>query len=118
MAKLALLAAVAALVACGTDPPKVCPADAPATCPTSGAPSYATDVAPLVQQYCVTRCHGPGGVEAAMPLGSWADIQHVGPQNVDAQIYDCLMPMSPAPDPTIAERVTLLTWIVCGAPDN
>jgi hypothetical protein len=118
MAKLALLAVVAAMFACGnSDPTKDCPADAPASCPTSGAPSYATDVAPLIQQYCVNRCHGPGGVEAGMPLVSYANIQHVGPQNIDAQIYDCLMPMSP-PDPTIAERVTLLTWIVCGAPDN
>jgi hypothetical protein len=114
----ALLGIAAAMFACASDPKKVCPADAPASCPTSDAPSYAADVAPIIQQYCVSRCHGPGGVEAAMPLGSWADIQHVGPENIDAQVYDCLMPMSPAPDPSTAERVTLLTWIVCGAADN
>ena len=108
--------AIVVLSACGTST-RSCPADEPATCPGSGSPSYATDVAPIFDKYCVSACHGPGGVEAAQPLSTYAEIQKLGIDNVNVQVYDCLMPMAP-PDPTTAERVTLLTWIVCGAPDN
>lgn len=112
---VALLVFVAA---CGTSPATDCPADEPATCPASGAPSYATDVAPIFEKYCTSQCHQPGGTAEDRLLATYADVKRVGVSDINTQVYDCLMPMPPAPDPTLEERVTLLTWIVCGSPDN
>jgi hypothetical protein len=115
---VAAVAAVAMFAACGTSSSdKSCPADEPETCPASGAPSYATDVAPIFAQYCSSSCHGPGGSASDRPLSSYADVEKII-DDVNSQVYDCLMPMRPAPDPTLAQRVALLTWIVCGSPDN
>ncbi len=101
---------------CASSPAKVCPADEPATCPTSGAPSYANDVAPIFAKYCTANCHGPNGVESGQPLSTYNDVEKLI-DDVHVQVYDCMMPMSP-PDPTTEERITLLTWIVCGSPNN
>ena len=109
---------IAALVfacSCGTGMPANCPADEPSSCPAS-APSYTNDVAPLIQQYCVNQCHNPAG-SASTPLASWGAI-HTDQQTVLDEIYSCMMPQAGAPVPTTAERVTLLTWFACGAPNN
>ena len=92
-----------------------CPRDEPAACPST-PPSYAHDIAPLVEEYC-SQCHNPQGSAFDEPISTYADLYS---RRVDAldQLYDCEMPMSPAPQPTIADRITLLTWFVCGAPDN
>nr|HEX4315017.1 hypothetical protein [Kofleriaceae bacterium] len=113
-----LVVALAALTACGGTSEKDCPADEPATCPASGPPSYATDIAPIFATYCTATCHEPGGVAADRLLSTYAEVKKVGASDINTQVYDCLMPMPPAPDLSIAERVTLLTWIVCGSPDN
>ncbi|HUJ56892.1 MAG TPA: hypothetical protein VLX92_00210 [Kofleriaceae bacterium] len=114
------IAAGTTWLACGTSPDTgdsgVCPADQPKTCP-SPAPSYANDIAPLIQQYCaVSSCHAPGGSSADQPLSTYADLyaRRVDAQN---QLYQCKMPYAP-PDPTLDERVKLLGWFVCGAPNN
>jgi len=108
--------AIASVAACGTNGgPSSCPADEPASCP-SPAPSYASDVAPLIQQYCISGCHNPNGSGSTV-LASWADI-HVRVTTVYDQIYQCKMPLAGSPEPTDAERVLLLSWFVCGSPNN
>jgi hypothetical protein len=100
----------------GGDPVANCPADQPAACPAT-VPSYAADIAPLIQTYCTTECHRPNGNASDQPLSTYTDL-YTRRQDVKDQIYQCRMPMPPAPDPTDDERVTLLTWFVCGAPNN
>jgi uncharacterized membrane protein len=94
-----------------------CPNDTPAACPAS-APSFARDVAPLLQDRCgTTACHAPTGAEPNRPVQTWGE---VAPQAEDilSQIHTCRMP--PAGQPTLlaAERQLVLAWVVCGAPDN
>ena len=92
-----------------------CPRDNPTSCPAD-APSYANDIAPLIEQYC-SQCHNPQGSAFDQPISTYSDLDQRKVDVLD-EIYACEMPMSPAPQPTLAERVTLLTWFVCGAPDN
>ncbi|HTR51854.1 MAG TPA: hypothetical protein VMJ10_14160 [Kofleriaceae bacterium] len=92
-----------------------CPRDLPASCPDP-APSYMNDVAPLIEEYCQTAaCHSPTGSGVGM-LSPYSNLYGL---RVDAEgeIYSCKMPYAP-PDLTDDERVTLLTWFVCGAPNN
>lgn len=107
-----------ALCACSGNgsPNPNCPADEPATCPTTGVPSYTNDIAPLVSQYCeVPGCHVAGG-SGVGNLSPYSALK-ADANNAENQIYQCLMPKMP-PYPTLEDRVTLLTWFVCGAPDN
>jgi len=92
-----------------------CPRDKPSSCPAT-PPSYANDIAPLIDQYC-SQCHNPQVSAFDQPLSTYSDL-FARRQDVLDQIYACQMPMPPAPQPTTAERVTLLTWFVCGAPNN
>ena len=108
--------AIAGASACGSDDDKSCPADAPDSCPAT-VPSYATTVAPLIQTYCTNECHNPTGSAADQPLSTYPNLSKRASDAFD-QLYQCKMPMDPAPDPTLDERVTLLTWFVCGAPNN
>jgi len=88
---------------------------APASCPSSN-PSYATDVAPVLYQYCVS-CHGPGGSVAGKPLDSYQAVKGLS-GNVQKLTANCSMPPSSAAQPTSADRDTILGWIACGAQDN
>ena len=111
------MTAIAALSACGGGSPATtidCPNDVPDACPEVGAPSYATEVAPILQQRC-GDCHTAGGQEAVHPLDSYADAkaEKVG---ILSQLHSCLMPPPSQPQATTAERQTIFTWIVCGAP--
>ena len=119
-AAIGIAGAIAASAACGTDSaaqmPSDCPADEPSSCP-SPMPSYANDVAPLVAKYCeVVGCHIPGGTAADQVMSPYNQLfaRHIDVLN---QIYQCRMPLDP-PAPTLSERVTLLGWFVCGAPNN
>jgi hypothetical protein len=48
----------------------------------------------------------------------WSDV-HSTADDMQAQILSCRMPIPDAGVTlTDSERVTLLTWLVCGAPDN
>jgi hypothetical protein len=107
---------LAVAVGACADPPSSCPADEPAACP-SQAPSYASDVAPLIQTYCTTQCHNPTGVASSRPLSTYNEV-HARLTTVHSQLYQCVMPPAGAPTPTVTERVTLLSWFVCGAPNN
>lgn len=91
-----------------------CPSDLPASCPASGAPSYQNDVAPILAARCVS-CHSAGGIEANAPLDTYTAVyDRRGP--VLDQVYACKMPQGTPLSP--AERQALLTWLVCGAPNN
>ena len=104
-----------ALSACTNTPVAGCPNDLPASCVTP-VPSYQTVVSPIFGAYCVT-CHSPGGQGASVPLESYAQIYSLRSEVLD-QIYSCRMPTPGAPQPSEAERLAVLQWLVCGAPEN
>ncbi len=89
-----------------------CPDDGAPSCPAT-PPSYAADVAPILEKSCV-YCHTADGAAAAEPLDTrqGAIDQH---DNMLADVAACTMPADGklAPD----ERTTLLAWIACGEPE-
>jgi hypothetical protein len=92
----------------------VCPVPAPTACP-SPSPHYA-DVAPIIQANCGGLCHsgvpadGPWPLTEYQHVADWADV--IGPM-----VADCLMPPPDAGvSMTTADRLALLTWLLCGAP--
>jgi len=87
----------------------------PASCPAP-PPSYATDVSPVVFQYCA-GCHAPGGSQSGKPLDTYASLSSLA-SNVESKVSDCSMPPSSGAQPSAAERDAILQWIACGAPDN
>lgn len=92
-----------------------CPEDLPAACPTT-PPSYAKDVAPVIQQAC-TPCHAAGGRESSRLLVGYANaFANRGP--VLNQVHACKMPPRDAPPLAAEGRKVLLEWLVCGAPNN
>jgi len=98
-----------------TDASGSCP-DIQPTCPAE-IPSYAKDVAPIVQNRCFP-CHAPGGVEAASHNLSTYDGLYRDRVDVLDQIHSCRMPKAPAPALTQSERAIFLNWLVCHAPNN
>ena len=88
---------------------------AAASCPPT-PPSYATDVSPIVFQYCES-CHAPGKSQSGKPLDTYASVTSLSAK-VQSKVNDCSMPPSGSPQPTAAERDTLLGWLACGAPNN
>jgi hypothetical protein len=117
----AFAVACASLLAAGggcSDPAAAsCQVPQAPVCP-SPAPSYATDVSPIFQTYCV-RCHGPGGQESIKPLTSWTEVNSRYGSVLQQVFYFCAMP--PATEPQLtdpAARAALLGWLECMAPDN
>jgi hypothetical protein len=117
------------LVSCGTsssgeapdassdapqDTSPLCPDDVPQTCP-SPIPSYKNDVAAIFTAHC-TLCHSPTGV-AGMSMTTYADVDAQLSAIFD-QVYMCEMPPIGYPPLTTQERLALLGWLVCHAPDN
>jgi hypothetical protein len=102
----------------GSPPAPVCPNDVPDTCP-SPAPSFAVDVAPIIQNRCAA-CHVPGGMEPGIPFQTYAQIvSEVKPDDTMLfEINDCIMPPIDYPQLLLSEREILLTWLICGAADN
>jgi hypothetical protein len=100
--------------------------DAALSCPSlsldcSGqAPSYAGQVAPIIQAHCAgSGCHSPSDD----PNAPWAfdDEDDVAGWSFQIQgdLSDCLMPPhGRQPALSEADRETLNDWIACGAPDN
>jgi hypothetical protein len=109
----ALAAMLFAIAACGGD--TTCPRDTPSSCP-SPTPSYATDVAPVLDMYC-NDCHSPTGQAADRPLQTYQEV-FARRTSVLSFTADCQMPPPDFPQPTEAERVALLGWLACGAPNN
>jgi hypothetical protein len=94
----------------------LCPSDAPASCPST-VPSYAQAVGPLLAANCGS-CHEVGGSNPNPVLATAGDY---AAHRIDvlAQIEACLMPPPGGPDGfTVSERLQVLTWLVCGAPNN
>lgn len=87
----------------------------PASCPAT-EPSYATDVAPLLEKYCTT-CHSANGSQPMDPLDTYTDVKQRSGE-VKSQLAGCLMPPEGSTGPTDAEVETILAWVVCGANDN
>lgn len=103
--------AAAGLLAIGCSPAAAvsCPNDDP-PCPTPG-PTYQTDVGPLIATYC-SRCHAADGGMPAILLQSY---EEVASKHVFTQIKACKMPQPGEPQPTTAERTTILSWFACCA---
>jgi uncharacterized membrane protein len=99
-----------------TDARGTCPNDLPSDTACDGAPSYKTEVANVISDRC-GNCHGPGGIEASLPLMTHAQI-YAQRRTVLDQIFTCQMPPACALDLTSDERAVLLQWLVCGALDN
>jgi hypothetical protein len=112
--RCALVLAIA-LAACSGENP-ACPADEPASCP-SPAPSYASQVGPLIDQYCAVGCHTAGGTASDRPLDSYATV-FARRSGVLDQTYQCAMPPIGSPVPSEPDRAAILGWLVCGAPNN
>jgi mono/diheme cytochrome c family protein len=114
---IAILGFAAALGACNgsTATDASCAVSTPATCPTT-QPSYAADVAPVLETYCVS-CHQAGGSEAGKPLDTYRSAVSLG-SSVENVVAGCTMPPSSDAQPTAAQREAVLTWILCGAPNN
>ncbi|HTQ05038.1 MAG TPA: hypothetical protein VMI54_14335 [Polyangiaceae bacterium] len=112
-----------AATSCGTSPgPASTPPDCKAGLPTkdacaTNAPSYATDIAPLVEARCL-GCHFKGNPNSSVVLETQAEMSQQT-QLVETQIYRCEMPPADGGIPlTDTERTELLQWLVCGAPNN
>ena len=114
-ASTALLVIEIALAAgCSSAPATAsCPNDSPAACPDA-APSFAADVSPLIHTHC-TPCHAAG--QQVPTLDTYQEISGAGGK-VYTQVFSCRMPPAPRAPLTSQERQTLLTWFVCGAPNN
>lgn len=101
------------LTACGDT--AACPDDLPASCP-AGAPGYAATIAPILASRCAS-CHGPGGSQATRPLVTWDDV-HARRGEVLSMVYGCRMPPEGSAPLADDERAALLSWLVCGAPND
>ena len=88
----------------------------PASCPSTTMPSYQNDVAKILSDNCLT-CHAPGREATALPLDSYAAVQKLA-QQVEDQVAGCGMPPANLVQLGDGDRLTLLTWLVCGAPNN
>ncbi len=94
-----------------------CAASIPKSCPS--APSYASDIAPLVTRTCNT-CHAANGTASDRDLTTYKNLTKLETTSL-VQVADCLMPPSDAGADAMlsqAEREELLQWFVCGSPNN
>jgi hypothetical protein len=83
------------------------------TCPST-PPSWSTEVSVIVSANCVS-CHYAGSTIARTPLQSYAEV-FAARGTVLSQVYSCAMPQN---HPLTAhDRTALLTWLVCGAPND
>jgi uncharacterized membrane protein len=105
---------IVALAACGGSGGS-CPNDLPASCPSS-PPSYQGAIAPLISARCLI-CHSPGGQEQSIPFTTYQNVFAERSPMLD-QVYACNMPPAGAQQLSSQERNLLLTWLVCGAPNN
>ncbi len=82
-------------------------------------PSYANDVAPLLDRACNSTCHAPG--VGPWPLNNWSDVSDWA-SIIQSDVQVCAMPPPDAGagngNLSTSEREMLLDWIACGAPNN
>ncbi len=88
------------------------------TCPAPPTmpPSYESDVAPIITRACAA-CHYPGSDITRGVYSTYAELDS-NRGTVLNEVYSCKMPEAPVRPLTPAERLTILTWIECGAPNN
>jgi hypothetical protein len=94
-----------------------CPVAVPNGCPR--APSYASDVAPVVHEKCVP-CHSPGGQASSFDYTTYAGLSKEESTAL-VRVSQCQMPppeAGPDGDLSAEERTLLLQWFACGAPQN
>jgi len=83
----------------------------------ANAPSYASAIAPLVKERCLS-CHFAGNPNSSVVLETQVEISQRA-QLVETQVYRCSMPPPGEATPLADdERAELLQWLVCGAPNN
>jgi hypothetical protein len=85
------------------------------SCPDAGAPSYQTQIVPILQASCIP-CHGPSGT-AGYDEDTYADVYNQFGSMLSF-VNDCEMPPLNGPELSNADRITLTEWLRCGAPDN
>lgn len=123
-----VLAALAALAACGTGckqqmaAPSCPPAPVDPPCPEA-VPSFAQDIYPNVFAATCVHCHSPTGEEPGVPLTTYQQIygtDGVMAREIYFQVFQaCLMPPPSAPAPlSDQQRQKLLDWFGCGAPNS
>ena len=82
----------------------------------TAAPSYATEIAPLVAARCLD-CHFAGNHNSSVVLETQSELN--GQRGlVETQVYRCQMPPSDGGAMSDSDRALLLKWLVCGAPNN
>ena len=112
-----------ALSACGTGERESASASAVETCTTIAdasaclqpAPSYAKDVAPLLEKECNRTCHTPGA--GPWPLTTYADVAGWSAA-IEEDVRGCTMPPPDAGVLSTGDRAMLLDWLACGSPRN
>jgi hypothetical protein len=114
--------AIAAALACGQTKPD--PSDSgmcatpPSSCQTP-VPSYAHDIAPVLDRTCNNTCHAPG--VGPWPLTDYANVADWG-SIIAGDLEQCVMPPPDAGagngNLTAQERAAILNWLGCGAPNN
>jgi hypothetical protein len=89
----------------------------PSTCPSS-VPSFQRDVNSIIVGSCLP-CHDPTtGIHEPPALNGYAAISSAAGPSLD-QISRCLMPPTDGGFAlAAADRQSLMTWYVCGAPNN
>jgi len=92
-----------------------CPQNLPASCPAQ-PPSYRQTVAAVIAREC-TGCHAPDALQSDRDLSTYAGL-YANRGAVLDQVYACNMPPAGSPSLDTADRVLLLTWLVCGSPNN
>jgi hypothetical protein len=122
-----LLLGLALAAACGTNPSNPDAAnDPPANCLVIDAsacnmpmPSYANDVAPVLDQACNSTCHAAG--VGPWPLDNYDDVSDWAPI-IAGDVSTCRMPPEDAGAGngllTAAQRTMILDWVACGSPNN
>jgi mono/diheme cytochrome c family protein len=97
----------------------------PASAALTATPTYANDVAPILERHCV-RCHRAAGSASAAPLDSYADVTQRSAE-VSEKVRSGAMPPWPADpahslpmqnDPRLPPEdiATILAWVEAGAP--
>jgi len=78
-------------------------------------PSYASDIAPLLDRECNDTCHAPG--VGPWPLTSYSDVV-AWAISIRSDVEGCKMPPPDAGSLEDVDRENVLNWLACGAPDN
>jgi hypothetical protein len=97
-------------------PPAGCAVAVPSACPDP-APSYKDSVSSIFASYCMP-CHFPGGMASDKLFDSYTHVRAVSKPTLITKVSTCAMPPQCAPQPSSAERLELLQWLVCAAPNN